>query len=230
MHKVFVREGSDVRMDKELDECYQDKQAHCGLYPPGSARVIQCLQDNRKVLNARCRKNLLKLEMEIAEDIDFQYPLKTQCAAELKTLCKDVKPGHAREIRCLQVHVESQEMGPECRAEVRRNMNVMSQDYRLNYQLKTACKDDVATVCSDACHAIEAEECGGTMLACLRDNLGKLASAKCKEEVRYFVKMEVLDVQNNVKLAEMCRFDMDRFCKGVEAGGGRHIECLRANR
>jgi golgi apparatus protein 1 len=230
MHKIFEREGADIRMDKDLDECYQDKEAHCGQYPPGSARVIQCLQDNRNILNSQCRKRLLELEMEIAEDIDFQYPLKMQCAAELKVLCKDVKKGHARAIRCLQDNVDSRNMGPECRVEVRRNMRIMSLDYRLNYRLKTACEGDIATVCSGACHAIVAEECGGTVLNCLRDNMEKLQGAKCKEEVRYFVKMEVSDIQTDVQLAEECRSDMEKFCKDVEPGDGRHIECLRKNR
>ena len=39
----------------------------------------------------------------MAEDIDFKYPLKQACAAEMGAFCKEVPHGHARIVRCLQV-------------------------------------------------------------------------------------------------------------------------------
>lgn len=37
-----------------------------------------------------------------SDDIDFKYPLKRACAAEILLLCADVPHGHARVVRCLQ--------------------------------------------------------------------------------------------------------------------------------
>lgn len=38
--------SSDIRFDVPLAEaCFEDRQEFCGNVPPGSARVIRCLQD-----------------------------------------------------------------------------------------------------------------------------------------------------------------------------------------
>ena len=44
--KIMEYASSDIRFDVPLAEaCYEDRQDFCGSVPPGSARVIRCLQD-----------------------------------------------------------------------------------------------------------------------------------------------------------------------------------------
>lgn len=44
--KVMEYAASDIRFDVPLAEaCYEDRQDFCASVPPGSARVIRCLQD-----------------------------------------------------------------------------------------------------------------------------------------------------------------------------------------
>ena len=46
--------SSDIRFDVPLAEaCFEDRQEFCANVPPGSARVIRCLQD-RHVPNLAC--------------------------------------------------------------------------------------------------------------------------------------------------------------------------------
>lgn len=46
MHKIMEYAASDIRFDVPLaDACYEDRQDFCSGVPPGSARVIRCLQD-----------------------------------------------------------------------------------------------------------------------------------------------------------------------------------------
>jgi len=152
VHKVMERASVDIRFDEPLmDSCAKDREQLCPTVAPGSARVIRCLQDNRVALTYQCRAQLFDHEVRMAEDIDFQYPLKRACAAELKTLCTKVQKGHARLIRCLHKRVDEREMGSECRREVRRSMNRMAQDYRLNFRLHKACDADVASLCANVC-------------------------------------------------------------------------------
>lgn len=75
----------------------------------------------------------------MAEDIDFKFPLRRACAAEIQKMCKGVSHGHARVIRCLQDHVDSDDMSSECRKEVQGDQRRGAQDYRLNYRLKKSC-------------------------------------------------------------------------------------------
>lgn len=231
VHKVMERASTDIRFDEPLaDSCFKDREHFCPGVVPGSARVIRCLQDNRSNLSMECRASLFDHEVRLAEDIDFQYPLKKACVSELKTLCTKVEKGQARLIRCLHRSVESPDMGAECKKEVRRNMNRMAQDYRLNFRLHKACNTDVQATCSDACPPNLGQACGGTMLRCLQDNMESLQSEECKKEVFYFVKMEVSDFRNDVMLAEACKADVESYCADVEPGDGRVLDCLRNNR
>ena len=40
------------------------------------------------------------LQVRFSENLDFQYPMKEACQAELTRYCKDVPHGNARAIRC----------------------------------------------------------------------------------------------------------------------------------
>ena len=229
VHRVMKRASQDMRFDAKLaDACKEDKEQHCKDVDPGSARVIRCLQDSRTALSDSCRPVLFDYERTIAEDIDFQYPMQQACAQEIKAMCGNVKSGYARVIRCLHKQVDGDDMGSECRKEVRRNMHHMAQDYRLNVRLKRACSADVDVLCPGKCS--ESEVCEGQVLNCLQNNMEKIRSSDCKDEVFYFVRMEVSDFQNDVILAEACKTDVESLCPKVEHGEGRMLDCLRKNR
>ena len=60
--------------------------------------------------------------------------------------------------------------------------------------------------------------CGGMVLHCLVEAYENITQQECRNEVFYFMKMEVKDFRNDVILAEHCRKDVDQFCGNVEAG------------
>ena len=66
----------------------------------------------------------------MAEDIDFKLPVRQACAAELEAFCGEVRHGHARRVRCLQEHLEDENMGEECADQVRNDEERSSQDSR----------------------------------------------------------------------------------------------------
>ena len=89
VHKLTMRAAQDIRMDRPLsDACYDDRQKLCAGVQPGDARVLRCLQDSREQLTYECRATLFDQEVRLAEDIDFQFPLKKACAAEIPRFCK----------------------------------------------------------------------------------------------------------------------------------------------
>eukprot|EP00884_Botryococcus_braunii_P009912 jgi/Botrbrau1/18922/Bobra.177_2s0076.1 len=231
VHKVMKRASEDIRFDASLSEaCYEDRQQLCAGYMPGSARVIRCLQDNREELRYDCRAMLFDQEVRMAEDIDFKYPMKVACTAEINKFCGTVQKGEARVIQCLQQHLDEVDMSSECKQEIERDMLRSSQDYRLNYRLARACEEDRLTLCGDLCQENDQEPCGGRVLQCLTQHYDDIKSQDCQNEVFYFEKMEVTDFRNDVLLAEACRSDVDRWCKNVPPGEGRVIECLRDHR
>jgi Golgi apparatus protein 1 len=46
----------------------------------------------------------------MAEDIDFKYPMRRACAWEMATFCGAIPRGHARVVRCLQKHLDHEDM------------------------------------------------------------------------------------------------------------------------
>eukprot|EP00951_Prasinocladus_malaysianus_P016396 scaffold127716_cov50-Prasinocladus_malaysianus.AAC.1 len=231
VHKLIMVASGDIRMNVPLaDACFEDRAKFCADVAPGSARVIRCLQDSREDLGYECRATLFDQEVRMSESLDFMYPMKKACTKELEQLCKDVPEGHARQIKCLQENVDSQEMGPMCRQEVRRQEERQAEDYRLNFRLNAACEADVDELCADVCSSFQGQACGGTVYRCLTDNRDNIKDDVCKDEVFYFLKMEVNDFRNDVLLAEACRTDVNTYCADVEAGNGRVHTCLRRNR
>lgn len=88
---------------------------------------------------------------------------------------------------------------------------------RLNFRLDKACQVDIGRLCADKCVAMD-RSCGGQVLRCLTENQDKLSTSSCKDEVFYFIKMEVNDYRNDAPLAEACRTDVDKHCKSVQKG------------
>lgn len=233
VHRNMKRRSEDIRLNYPLASvCGDDRKRLCPNEKPGSARVIGCLQRHRSELQFECRASLFDQEQQMAEDIDFQYPLRAACMAEIQVLCSadHVTSGHARVVRCLQTHLDSAAVGQKCRQEVQAQTARAATDYRLNYRLREACRHDVSVLCPDACKNATAQACGGRALQCLSIRSEEILERSCLEEVLYFQRMEVSDFRNDVLLAEACRPDVDKFCKNVEPGEGRTLACLRVNR
>ena len=148
--------SSDIRFDVPLaDACYEDRRSYCAAVPPGSARVVRCLEANREKLSVLCRATLFDEEVRFSETLDFQYPMVAACAREVEAFCKDVPHGNARVIRCLQDNKGGKDFGKACRDEVARYEQLASKDYRLNFRLKKVCFFCCVLLCVLCC------VCGG---------------------------------------------------------------------
>ncbi|KAG2452551.1 hypothetical protein HYH02_002788 [Chlamydomonas schloesseri] len=229
--KYLQLAAQDIRFDVPLAEaCYEDRQKYCANVPPGSARVIRCLSNNRDNLSPVCRATLFDEEVRFSENIDFQYPMKTACVKEIDRFCKNVPHGGGKVIRCLQDNKNAKDFGKACADEVKEYELEMSKDYRFNFRLHKACQKDVDKLCPGLCQANDGSPCGGKVLRCLTDKIDDIDDEGCKKEVYYYEKMEVSNFKNDILLAEACRSDVEKFCNNIEAGEGRVHKCLRDNR
>jgi len=230
VHKLTERASQDVRMDRPLaDACYEDRQRLCEGVTPGDARVLRCLQDNREKLTYECRATLFDKEVQLSEDIDFQYPMKKSCGKEIDRFCKDVPTGNARVIQCLVDHDEETDFSQECRSEVKRYEIRAGQDYRLNFRLNKACDVEIDRLCAEVCSPFQGQACGGTVLACLTENSDAIQDENCQKELFEFEKMISNDERTDAVLAKACAKDVATYCADVQPGMGRVHDCLRAN-
>lgn len=227
VHVLTARAGEDIRMDRPLaDSCYEDRKRLCKGVAPGSARVLRCLQESREQLTYECRATLFDQEVRLAEDIDFKFPMKKACAAEIESFCKDVPHGHARIISCLQEHDEDKEMTAECKAEVKRDEIRSAEDYRLNYRLNKACDAEIDAMCADVCSPFQGQACGGTVQACLVEKRDNITNPECNKELFSTEKKMGADYRTDAVLKEACLDDVAKFCADVPPGEGRVHQCL----
>ncbi len=63
--------------------------------------------------------------------------------------------------RCLQDHLDDEDMSQECKAEVAQDQIRSNQDFRLNFRLSKACKKDIAALCIHECSTYLGQACGG---------------------------------------------------------------------
>lgn len=141
------------------------------------------------------------------------HAMRKECLHGCGTIHADAG---ARLCRCLQQHTSDTDMSTECKEFVEEDERRSSQDYRLNFKLREACKADADNLCGNLCEAHQA--CGGQVLSCLTEKRSQLESKQCQEEVFYFEKMEVSDFRNDVLLAEACRQDVDSYCRSKKPG------------
>ena len=90
--------------------CKEDAEKLCKGVKPGGGRIIKCLKEHEADLSEACKAMEAK-HKERAEEIH------ESCKADVDKLCKDVKPGRGRIIRCLRKHRE--EISDACKAAVK---------------------------------------------------------------------------------------------------------------
>ncbi|CAI5528209.1 unnamed protein product [Closterium sp. Naga37s-1] len=239
VHLLTQRAAEDMRFDHPLQQaCQEDREVVCAGVPDGNARVFMCLQENRQKLKPVCRTALFEQEIRYAEDIDFKFPMRQACQDELLRLCKDDKGG-GDTIACLQKHEGDEDMGEQCKAEVKKDEERSAHDFRLNYKLNRACFSEVQHLCMHSCEprndsfttagAPSGDQCGGRVLQCLAGNATLIASPECREEVAYFERREVGDVMLDVPLQRACVDDIGALC-GLQRDHSKVLSCLRQHR
>lgn len=84
----------------------------------------------RLELSYECKATLFDQEVRMAENIDFQFPMKQACSADIQRFCKDVQHGHAKVIRCLEDNMEQPLFNATCKAQVQKHAANAATDYR----------------------------------------------------------------------------------------------------
>jgi hypothetical protein len=166
---------------------------------------------------------------------------------DMQLLCSDVEPGGGRIFRCLssrqgdvsercgsflrqfqarqQVQARTVDFSPQTDGRMQSSGEILAdnqpRDDRAR-QMVTACGTDMRKLCAD----IEPGE--GRKARCLVDRKTEL-SVRCRS---FLQGLPVWSSEGappeGKKILAKCEQDMKKFCKGVEPGEGRIVQCLRA--
>lgn len=138
------------------------------------------------------------------------------CKADMEKFCEGVEPGEGRLKKCLKEH--EAELSEGCRAMAGKMKEKRQQK---KDELEAACKEDKERLCK----GVEPGE--GRQMKCMKEHEAEL-SEKCKAmSGKMKEKHEAMKAMKDK--AEACKADKERFCKDVQPGEGRLIECLKAH-
>lgn len=96
---------------------------------PGQGKNL-CPACRRLELSYECKATLFDQEVRMAENIDFQFPMKQACSKDIQRYCKNVQSGHAKIIRCLEDNLDQPDFNATCKQEVNKHAVNAATDYR----------------------------------------------------------------------------------------------------
>ena len=135
------------------------------------------------------------------------------CAADVRLLCPDVKPGSARVVSCLR---ENQaRLSPTCREKVDADA---LRARKFIQEFGKACRSDMEQFCAGV------EPGGDRVFGCLAQHQVELSSS-CESEVS-----RISEARGRVAaVRKACSADVESLCQGVPRQAGPLLECLKAN-
>ncbi|MEW5304287.1 MAG: hypothetical protein WDW36_006908 [Sanguina aurantia] len=130
----------DHRLDYALmAECRSDVQQFCAGVQPGDGQVHDCLRRSTDHLSPGCRAAEERLERLEYEDARLSPKIQTACPIAISTFCRDVQPGNANVISCLQANMLKSDFPARCKAVLIQMSSRADIKYSLNSKLKAAC-------------------------------------------------------------------------------------------
>ncbi len=135
------------------------------------------------------------------------------CAADVRQLCPDVKPGGTRLATCLRENLAR--LAPTCREKLDADA---LRARRFIQDFGTACRSDLEQYCAGV------EPGGGRVFGCLAQHQFELTSS-CESLVSRLVEAR----ERVAAFRKACTADAESLCQGVPRQAGPLLECLQAN-
>lgn len=196
--------------------------------------VVVCLSEHllndtihgvKSSIRKECKQQLKAQLFQQRENIDYDPKLKEACLMDIKKFCKDIDPGNAQVLECLQA--QHKQLTEKCETEIFKVRKQEVYDNSIDYALMTICADSIQQYCPN--HEKE------TVLDCLKLNKDKRDfGQKCRLIVLHRMVEQNSNYQLNPSLQKNCQTDITKFCtkalkdnKNNKDINGPIINCLK---
>lgn len=149
---VSMMSAAQAEEKENPGACRADVQKLCKGVHPGGGRIAACLKQHESEISPGCKENMAKAREEVKE-------LAEACKADAETVCKGVKPGQGRVMRCLAEHKDK--VSSACNAKLAEE------------QSRHPCMADMQRLCKDV------QPGQGRMMECMKKHESEL-SPECK--------------------------------------------------
>ena len=106
----------------------------------------KCLWDNKDKISKQCRAQEIKSQIMQSSNTELMPTLAKACKAERSAHCKGVRPGKSRVYNCLLTNSDSVDFSVACKEQLIAQQAKRVRDYRMDYDLRIGCKNDVPKV------------------------------------------------------------------------------------
>lgn len=191
--------------------------------------MVECLRQNShdREMSPECRDIIKERQVESAESFVLDADLSKYCKADAQKYCKvelqkaELKgTDEAGDVfSCLVDNLmKKMKINQQCEDFIRRREAEAAMDLDLNPQVAQHCQDEMARVCPD----VNPDD----MLDCLKDNVPKIMSKACVEEVKKLIVEGIEDVHVDPHLETTCSRDIRTFCQDLPKKSGNVVLCL----
>jgi len=99
-----LRKGVQGALDTFAEGCQQELTTFCKDVTPGEGRIIACLYAFQDKLTPRCEFAFYDSVNQLDRTLTNLSYAVSECRADLKIFCTDIKPGEGRLLDCLNKH------------------------------------------------------------------------------------------------------------------------------
>lgn len=232
---AFPQAPTDAQRNAIRSECRSDYEAHCASVPPGGEASLQCLQKNMSSLSAGCKGAVQAVEAPAAPKAE-----SAPTAAKTETASPSATTKPAAETAAPKAAAGTAAKKPT--------------DAQVS-AIRSACRSDYPKVCagvptggaaalqcleknraklSSGCQkAVAAADGGATAPAAggvaTTAPAGAPAAATPSAAPAVIVLRPMRPREELFVLRSACGGDVRALCGGVQAGGGRIVQCLAGN-
>lgn len=101
--------STGVTAEEKNRPCAADAERLCKGVAQGEGRVAKCLREHESEVSPACKENIGKMKEKFKD-------VAEACQDDAGKVCKDVKPGKGRILRCLKQH--EGELSPACKKQM----------------------------------------------------------------------------------------------------------------
>jgi hypothetical protein len=77
--------------------CKADAEKFCKDVEPVHGKMVQCMKQHEAELSPACKERIAAAKEKVKE-------CEKECEPDVEKICKDIKPGQGRIVRCLKQH------------------------------------------------------------------------------------------------------------------------------
>lgn len=224
---AFAQAPSEAQKSAIRSACRSDFMTHCASVTPGGVEAYQCLKKNMSSLSSGCQTAVRAVEPAAAPKTEAA-PAATKSEAAPKIETAPAAP----KAQAAPVSPPAEPAKPAAAAAAPKAAPAKQPSSAQVSAIKSACRGDYPKVCASVPPG------GAAALECLEKNKARvspscqsaLSAASAGAAAPTTLVLRPLRPREELFVARSaCGADIRTICAGVEAGGGRIIQCLASN-